>query len=81
MHQQTPLTDKHLKDSEDWVVRETRGSGIHVAAARSIERNLRECLLDVLEAEFVRPSCQSGSVQRCRCYSCSKDRAIAALGN
>jgi len=37
----TPLTDKHLKDSEDWVVRETRGGGLHVAAARQIERALR----------------------------------------
>jgi rubrerythrin len=37
----TPLTDRHLKDSEDWVVRETRGGGLHVAAARQIERTLR----------------------------------------
>jgi len=37
----TPLTDKHLKDSEDWVVRETKGAGMHVASVRAIERHYR----------------------------------------
>ena len=46
----TPLTDKHLKDSEDWVVRETRGGGLHVAAARQIERTLRADLAAALAA-------------------------------
>lgn len=36
----TPLTDACLKDGEDCVVRETRGSGLHVAAVRDIERGL-----------------------------------------
>ena len=45
---------------------------------REIE-TLCECLRDVLQAEFVRPSCQAGMMQRCRCYSCSKTRAMDAI--
>ena len=49
----TPLTDKHSRDSEDCIVVETNGNGIHVAAARSIERELLTAL-EAKDAEIAR---------------------------
>lgn len=38
---------------------------------------LRQSVKDMLYAQHVRPSCQDGIVDRCRCWNCSSDRASA----
>ena len=40
---------------------------------------LRAAASDLMQAEFVRPSCQAGVISKCQCWDCAKERALPLL--
>ncbi len=68
--------NKHLKRENK---RQSRAIAAAAVTALPATDALVEALEDMLHASHVRPSCQDGIVDRCRCVTCTDDRAREAL--